>query len=79
MQELLENDIDADVTDIRIDVEKKGAKCIRVSDICKDELSQRGRLYTLRYDLLVGILQQRSRRMSLMLVLIRREMEEMGR
>ncbi|EAO8183922.1 hypothetical protein ABGY98_003053 [Salmonella enterica] len=62
---------------------KKGAKCIRVSDngsdICKDELSQRGRLYTLRYDLLVGILQQRSRRMSLMLVLIRREMEEMGR
>ncbi|EAA2778320.1 DNA mismatch repair endonuclease MutL [Salmonella enterica] len=43
VKELLENAIDAGATDIRIDVEKGGAKCIRVSDngcgICKDELS----------------------------------------
>ncbi|EBR9315223.1 DNA mismatch repair endonuclease MutL [Salmonella enterica subsp. enterica serovar Muenchen] len=43
VKELLENAIDAGATDIRIDVEKGGAKCIRVSDngsgIRKDELS----------------------------------------
>ncbi|EIH3275947.1 DNA mismatch repair endonuclease MutL [Salmonella enterica] len=42
VKELLENAIDAGATDIRIDVEKGGAKCIRVSDngcgISKDEL-----------------------------------------
>ncbi len=43
VKELLENAIDAGATDIRIDVEKGGTKCIRVSDkgsgISKDELS----------------------------------------
>ncbi|ECI8027254.1 TPA: DNA mismatch repair endonuclease MutL [Salmonella enterica] len=43
VKELLENAIDAGATDIRIDVEKGGAKCIRVSDngsgISKDELA----------------------------------------
>lgn len=42
VKELLENAIDVGATDIRIDVEKGGAKCVRVSDngsgICKDEL-----------------------------------------
>ncbi|EAU9426550.1 DNA mismatch repair endonuclease MutL [Salmonella enterica] len=42
VKELLENAIDAGATNIRIDVEKGGAKCIRVSDngsgISKDEL-----------------------------------------
>ncbi len=44
VKELLENAIDAGATDIRIDVEKGGAKCIRVSDngsgISKDDLTQ---------------------------------------
>lgn len=43
VKELLENAIDAGATDIRIDMEKGGAKCIRVSDngsgISKDELA----------------------------------------
>ncbi|HAG0015930.1 TPA: hypothetical protein G8O67_003241 [Salmonella enterica] len=43
VKELLENAIDAGPTDIRIDVEKGGEKCIRVSDngsgISKDELA----------------------------------------
>ncbi|ECO0809209.1 DNA mismatch repair endonuclease MutL [Salmonella enterica subsp. enterica serovar Newport] len=43
VKELLENAIDAGATEIRIDVEKGGAKCIRVSDngsgISKDELA----------------------------------------
>ncbi|HGJ5065066.1 TPA: DNA mismatch repair endonuclease MutL [Salmonella enterica subsp. enterica serovar Muenchen] len=43
VKELLENAIDAGATDIRIDVEKGGIKCIRVSDngigISKDELA----------------------------------------
>ncbi|ECB1164394.1 DNA mismatch repair endonuclease MutL, partial [Salmonella enterica subsp. enterica serovar Java] len=43
VKELLENAIDAGANDIRIDVEKGGTKCIRVSDngsgISKDELA----------------------------------------
>lgn len=43
VKELLENAFDAGPTDIRIDVEKGGEKCIRVSDngsgISKDELA----------------------------------------
>ncbi|HAT1683354.1 TPA: hypothetical protein I8Y21_004092 [Klebsiella oxytoca] len=43
-----------------------------------DFFSGRGRLCTLRYDLPACTTQQRSRRISLILTLIRRELEETG-
>lgn len=44
-----------------------------------DFFSERGRLYTLRYDLPTGTPQQSTRRTSLILVLTRRELEETGK
>lgn len=43
-----------------------------------DFFSERGRLYTLRYDLPTGTPQQSSRRVSLILALTRRELEDTG-
>lgn len=44
-----------------------------------DFFSERGRLYTLRYDLPTGTPQQSSRWVSLILALTRRELEETGK
>lgn len=43
-----------------------------------DFFSERGRLYTLRYDLPTGTPQQSTRRTSLILALTRRELEDTG-
>ncbi|EAV3689559.1 hypothetical protein E2W85_21315 [Salmonella enterica] len=43
-----------------------------------DFFSERGRLYTLRYDLPTGTPQQSSRREFLILTLTRRELEDTG-
>ncbi|EBW6362372.1 hypothetical protein DPU24_16345 [Salmonella enterica subsp. enterica serovar Oranienburg] len=43
-----------------------------------DFFSERGRLYSLRYDLPTGTLKQHSRRVSLILALTRRELEQSG-
>lgn len=43
-----------------------------------DFFSERGRLYTLRYDLPAGKPQQNTRRVSLILALTRRELEKIG-
>lgn len=43
-----------------------------------DFFSERGRLYTLRYDLPTGTPQQSPRRVSLILALTRRELEDTG-
>lgn len=44
-----------------------------------DFFNTRGRLYTLRYDLPTGTSKQSSRRVSLILALTRRELEETGK
>ncbi|MCG6201113.1 DNA mismatch repair endonuclease MutL [Psychromonas antarctica] len=43
VKELIENSLDADATQIEIDIDKGGAKCIRIKDngngVCKDQLT----------------------------------------